>query len=180
MTTTRIEFAPGHEEAPVEQTAEPAQSYAEWCGEIDDEATLIRAVSVMNDVLTDIADWEDKTLAEAVEHNRDALQSMIDIIRLRGGESPGAARQHERGENAPPNRKNFDNWSEWHGRPTAPSRGDAPAAKDVAAKLLKMKAAEQMYEALRKTKTCQLTTEVRELVNAAIDAAEGRTHQESA
>jgi hypothetical protein len=50
----------------------------------------------------------------------------------------------------------------------------------VAGKLLKMKAAGLMYEALRKTKTCALPTDVRELVNAAIAAADGRSDQEAA
>jgi hypothetical protein len=50
----------------------------------------------------------------------------------------------------------------------------------VAGKLRLMKAAGQMYEALRKTKTCALPTEVRDLVNAALAAADGRSPQEPA
>jgi hypothetical protein len=51
---------------------------------------------------------------------------------------------------------------------------------EVAANVLKMNAAGVMYEALRKTKTCALPTEVRDLVNAALAAADGRSTQEPA
>lgn len=51
-------------------------------GVADNLVALERAVSVMDDVLTDIEDWEDKALAEAVSASRDDLQAWRDSIRM--------------------------------------------------------------------------------------------------
>jgi hypothetical protein len=64
--------------------------YHAWCGDISEEVTLRRAVSVMEDVLGDISDWEDKALSEAVEASRRDLQAMVDAIALRGQGVMGA------------------------------------------------------------------------------------------
>jgi hypothetical protein len=73
--------------------------YHAWCGDISEEVTLRRAVSVMEDVLGDISDWEDKALAEAVEASRRDLQAMVDAIGLRAQGVMGAevvACKHEK------------------------------------------------------------------------------------
>ena len=75
-------------EAPAQ--ADPG-TYHAWAGDITDEAILRRAVSVMDDVLTDIGDWEDKALAEAVESCRVELLAMADGIAMVGGEAPAQA-----------------------------------------------------------------------------------------
>lgn len=69
--------------------ATPAQAdsagqvaYHAWCGSIDDEATLRRAASVMEDVLTDIEGWEDRALTEAVAESRAAIVALADSIAL--------------------------------------------------------------------------------------------------
>lgn len=49
---------------------------------VDDEAQLRSAVSVMDDVLTDIAGWEDQALAEAVRASRTDLLAMADSIKF--------------------------------------------------------------------------------------------------
>jgi len=79
--------AHAHYEAQVRQLgglARPAGAYHGWCGSIDDEATLRRAASVMQDVLRDIADWEDRALANAVEEARASVLAMVDCIRMAG------------------------------------------------------------------------------------------------
>jgi len=50
---------------------------------VQDEVYLSRAVSVMNDVLTDIEGWEDKALADAVKSSKVDLCAMIECIRMR-------------------------------------------------------------------------------------------------
>lgn len=49
---------------------------------VDDEVQLRSAVSVMDDVLTDIAGWEDQALAEAVRASRTDLLAMADSIKF--------------------------------------------------------------------------------------------------
>jgi hypothetical protein len=63
---------------------ETQAAYHAWAGSIDDEVTLRKAVSVCDDVLTDIADWEDKALAEAVASVREDLCAMADRIKEDG------------------------------------------------------------------------------------------------
>jgi hypothetical protein len=69
--------------------AEPSES--PWFG-VEDEVSLTRAVSVMNDVLTDISGWEDRALAEAIESSKVDLCAMIECIRMRADDSyvPGS------------------------------------------------------------------------------------------
>lgn len=71
---------------PAAATSTPCASgegeYHAWAGDIDAEATLRRAVSVMEDVLTDIEGWEDKALAEAVTESRRDVLAMADGIAL--------------------------------------------------------------------------------------------------
>lgn len=54
---------------------------------VQDEVYLTRAVCVMNDVLEDIADWEDKELASAVKDSKVDLCAMIEVIRMRADSS---------------------------------------------------------------------------------------------
>lgn len=49
---------------------------------VDDEAQLLSAIGVMNDVLTDIGDWEDQALADAVKASKRDLEAMVESIRF--------------------------------------------------------------------------------------------------
>jgi hypothetical protein len=66
------------------QPEEAEAAYHAWAGSVDDEVALRKAVSVCDDVLTDIADWEDKALAEAVTSVREELAAMADRIKEDG------------------------------------------------------------------------------------------------
>jgi hypothetical protein len=81
-------ITPLHAIAPA-AAAEPSES--PWFG-VEDEVSLTRAVSVMNDVLTDISGWEDRALAEAIESSKVDLCAMIECIRMRADDSyvPGS------------------------------------------------------------------------------------------
>jgi ribosomal protein L37AE/L43A len=52
------------------------------------EIALTRAISVMEDTLADIADWEDKALAEAIESSLTDLRAMVECIRMRVDVTP--------------------------------------------------------------------------------------------
>lgn len=49
---------------------------------------LGRAISVLQDVLTDIEDWEDKALAEAVADARQGLLMMLEAEKLKRDANP--------------------------------------------------------------------------------------------
>lgn len=83
-------------------------AYHAVCGSIADEATLRRAVSVMEDVLIDIAGWEDKALAEAVEESRRDLAAMVECAALAGAQAPGEPA--ERDENGEPTQAQKEAW----------------------------------------------------------------------
>jgi hypothetical protein len=62
---------------------------------------LGRAISVLADVLTDIADWENRALAEAVTDARNGLLTMLEVERRKREANPiprviqSAATQHD-------------------------------------------------------------------------------------
>lgn len=66
-------------------------AYHAWCGNVEDEATLRLAASVCDDVLGDIAGWEDRALAEAVEATKSDLLAMADAIRAKDGRAAASS-----------------------------------------------------------------------------------------
>lgn len=73
-------YLAGYEAGRAAQSAVPADD--PYFG-VQDEVCVTRAISVMNDVLTDIEEWEDKALAQAVQESRQDLCAIIEVIRMR-------------------------------------------------------------------------------------------------
>jgi len=74
-----------------DRSREGGDDRPEWYG-VQDEVTLTRAVHVMNDVLGDISEWEDKALFEAVKDSKIDLMAMVECIRMNADDSyvPGS------------------------------------------------------------------------------------------